>query len=133
MTSTATESKVSASFEELAAHLARLSHMRSVSALVAWDQETYMPPKGAPARAEQAALMASMMHELQTSPKTADLIAACEAEGRDAGSQEAAAVRLARREAAARPPRGQPARPPVDRLRCERHPDHRRRRRRSAS
>lgn len=73
--------------------------LRSVHALLNWDQETYMPPAGAPARAEQQALIASLEHERRTSPKLGDLIAACEADASiPADSPWAALVREMRRD-----------------------------------
>lgn len=41
----------------------------SVSYLLEWDQETYMPPKGSSVRAEQLELMASLSHQERTSKK----------------------------------------------------------------
>lgn len=39
-----------------------LSDISSVSAVLAWDQEVYMPPKGGPSRAKQMATMAAVFH-----------------------------------------------------------------------
>lgn len=52
----------------------------SIAALVSWDQETYMPPAGAKARAEQSSLLAGIIHERNTSPKLGDLLAQCQAD-----------------------------------------------------
>lgn len=41
--------------------------MESISYLLEWDQETYMPPAGASIRAEQLELMASLNHKEKTS------------------------------------------------------------------
>lgn len=41
----------------------------SISYLLEWDQETYMPPKGSGIRAEQIALMASLSHKERASKK----------------------------------------------------------------
>jgi carboxypeptidase Taq len=73
----------------------------SVSALLSWDQETYMPHAGAGARAEQQAIMAALVHERRTSPRVGELIAACEGDMSlvgDPASPTAAAVREFRRD-----------------------------------
>ena len=58
----------------------KASHLRSVAALLGWDQETYMPAGGANARAEQVALMAGLQHEMLTDKKLGDLIESCAAD-----------------------------------------------------
>lgn len=68
----------SAAYADLCAHLREAATLASVAALVGWDQETYMPPSAAEARAEQAALLARLVHERRTSPRVGELIAACE-------------------------------------------------------
>jgi carboxypeptidase Taq len=72
----------------------------SISALVSWDQETYMPPAGAKARAEQSSLLAGIIHERNTSPKLGDLIAQCEADNdlSDQATPEGANIREMRRD-----------------------------------
>ncbi len=55
------------------------ARLHSVGALIAWDQETYMPEGGADARASQGSLVARMHHELCTSKELGELISACEA------------------------------------------------------
>ncbi len=45
------------------------------SAVLGWDQETYMPPKGAEARGRQLATLASQAHELLTSDSYGKLLA----------------------------------------------------------
>jgi carboxypeptidase Taq len=72
----------------------------SISALVSWDQETYMPPAGAKARAEQSSLLAGIIHERNTSAKLGDLIAQCEADNdlSDQATPEGASIREMRRD-----------------------------------
>ena len=50
---------------------ADLSH---AAAVLEWDQEVYMPPKGADARGRQLATLASMAHELQTNEAFGNLL-----------------------------------------------------------
>ena len=46
---------VQKTYDVLMEHLRRLLALERVSELLSWDQETVMPPGGAPARAEHAA------------------------------------------------------------------------------
>jgi carboxypeptidase Taq len=50
----------------------------SMGSLLAWDQETYMPPKAGAYRAEQLGQIAGLTHRLSTSAEVGDWIAACE-------------------------------------------------------
>ncbi len=52
--------------------------VKSVGALLAWDQETYMPAGGAAIRAEQSATLATIAHAKATDPRIADLLDECE-------------------------------------------------------
>jgi len=56
----------------------RATALSSISQLLSWDQETYMPPAGAAFRAEQSSLMAELHHKHATDKRVGDLIAACE-------------------------------------------------------
>lgn len=67
-----------AAYTDLCTRLREVATLGSVSALLNWDQETYMPPAGAEGRAEQASLLASIAHERKTDPRIGELIAACE-------------------------------------------------------
>jgi carboxypeptidase Taq len=71
----------------------------SISSLISWDQETYMPKGGSAARAEQASILAGIVHERRTSRKIGDLISACESEASlMADARRAANVREMRRD-----------------------------------
>src|SRR4051794_13190778 len=52
--------------------------LQSATSLVSWDQETQMPPRGAPLRAEQMAMLSALVHERRTSPRLGELLAECE-------------------------------------------------------
>lgn len=52
---------------------------QSVSALLAWDQETVMPPAGASHRGKQLALMAGLVHEKLTARELSALLGEVEA------------------------------------------------------
>ena len=68
------------------------------ASLLRWDQTTYMPPGGAPARGRQLALLARLAHERLTDPEVGRLIDALEREIPAGDTEESAFVRLARRE-----------------------------------
>ena len=76
--------------------LAILSDVRAASAVLGWDQQTYMPPGGVAARAEQLATLGRLAHEMLVSDETGVLLDA--AGDPDPGSEDAAIVRLARRD-----------------------------------
>src|SRR5947207_10395819 len=73
--------------------------LRSCADVLGWDERTYMPPGGAPFRAEQMALLARMAHEMTTAPFIGELLARLEGSAivRDPDSLEAANVREIRR------------------------------------
>ena len=76
-------------YENLARYARKTATLGSVASLVGWDQETYLPPKGTPFRAEQMEMLAGMLHERNTSPKLGELIDA--AAGEVAGDDELSA------------------------------------------
>ena len=47
------------------------------SAILAWDQETYIPLKAVPERGEQLALLNSLAHKRLTSPRVGELLEQC--------------------------------------------------------
>lgn len=67
-------------YEELIG-LVKQSHLlNSTSALVSWDQEVMMPKGGLEHRSRQLAQLASLSHELATSPRIGELLDACESD-----------------------------------------------------
>ncbi|HYE57177.1 MAG TPA: carboxypeptidase M32, partial [Rhodothermales bacterium] len=87
-------------FQALRAHLAPVQDLKMAAAVLEWDQETFMPEGGATARAHQVATLRRLAHEAFTSPDTARLLAEAEraADGLDPHSDEAALVRVVRRD-----------------------------------
>jgi carboxypeptidase Taq len=51
--------------------------------LLQWDQETYMPPRGAEARGEQLAAIQAALHERLTSPRVAEALERAERDATD--------------------------------------------------
>ena len=84
----------------LRAHLATIADLRATTAILRWDQETYMPPRGAAGRAEQLGTLTRLLHELFVSSQTQALLAAAEGvlDQLDPDSDEAALVRMTRRD-----------------------------------
>jgi carboxypeptidase Taq len=82
---------------ELKARLAEVHHLEMASAVLGWDQETYMPPGGVEARAETRATLAKLSHQLFTSDETARALQNAEREGA-AKENDAAMLRIARRD-----------------------------------
>jgi carboxypeptidase Taq len=86
--------------EELRARLAEIYDLRAASALLTWDQSTYMPPGGSEARARQIALLERLAHEKLTDPALGRLLEDLQpyAESLPYGSDEAGLIRVTRRD-----------------------------------
>lgn len=78
---TTTAAKATATpYEQLRAAQHEVATLGSIGGLLGWDQETYMPHAAAAHRANQQAMIATLVHEKRTSPKIAELLAAAEAQ-----------------------------------------------------
>lgn len=86
-------------FAELRMWMGEICDLRRACAVLQWDQNTYMPPLGAPLRAEQLATLERIAHERLTSDHTGELLEAAQAEiaGVRADSIEARLVSETRR------------------------------------
>lgn len=67
----------SSSFHQLQARLQDVHNLRAAGAVLSWDQEVYMPPKGAAARGSQLSTLSAQAHRLFTAPETAKLFEEC--------------------------------------------------------
>ena len=56
-------------YEKYQEHMRKLADIRAALALMQWDQETYMPIKGADFRARQVATLSELAHEMATNEK----------------------------------------------------------------
>jgi len=88
------------SLADLKNRLFEIYDLNHAAALLRWDQATYMPPGGAPARGRQTALLSRIAHEKFTDAAVGKLI---EAAGRETASlpydsDDAALVRVTLRE-----------------------------------
>ena len=85
---------------ELKQRLKTIEDLHDAQNVLVWDQATHMPPGGAEARGRQLGLLSSLAHERLTDPAIGRLLDAVtpwsEAQGAD--SDEAALVRVARRD-----------------------------------
>jgi carboxypeptidase Taq len=86
--------------EQLKTRLGEIHDLNQANALLGWDQQTYMPPGGATARAEQLATLQRISHEMFSSDETGRLLdaAAEESASADPDSDEACLIKITRRE-----------------------------------
>lgn len=85
-------------WDRLLALSRELSLARSACGLLHWDEETFLPRKGAAWRAEQLAYLTGLAHRRWASPQTGEWISACEEAGFAPDSNEAVNTRWWRRE-----------------------------------
>ncbi len=87
-------------WQELKYRLAEVSNLRHASAVLGWDQQTCMPSRGAPARADQLATLDKIAHERFICDEIGELLDALEPEVArlDYVSDEASLIRVARRD-----------------------------------
>ncbi|HTS20197.1 MAG TPA: carboxypeptidase M32 [Casimicrobiaceae bacterium] len=92
--------RIDADFTELKQRLQTIEDLSDAQKVLVWDQATYMPPGGGEARGRQLALLSSMAHESLTDPAVGRLLDSVTpwAEAQGADSDEAALVRVARRD-----------------------------------
>ncbi|MEX0912857.1 MAG: carboxypeptidase M32, partial [Gemmatimonadota bacterium] len=87
-----------AAYDALRSELRETEVFASIGALLSWDQETMLPPRGTGLRAEQSAAVSQMVHERRTSERFGELLAACEEDpGLSADPVAAANLREIRR------------------------------------
>src|SRR3954469_6348705 len=58
----------------------KAADLNNAAAVLGWDQETYMPPKGYAARGRQLATLATQAHALVTSSEYGELLQALRAD-----------------------------------------------------
>ncbi len=80
-------------FEKLCKVTEEAYLLETLGGLANWDQETQLPREGHAFRAEQVAYVAGKQHQLMTSKRVGDLIAACEAEAGDGDGELAVQAR----------------------------------------
>jgi len=61
-------------FLELKTRLAEMHDLNKTAALLSWDQQTHMPPKGSAVRAEQRSTLSRLIHDKSTSDELGRLL-----------------------------------------------------------
>jgi len=56
----------------LTTRIGELDELAGISAIIGWDEQTYMPPAAAETRGRQSARMSQLMHERATSPEVGE-------------------------------------------------------------
>jgi carboxypeptidase Taq len=86
--------------EQLKKILAEVSDLYSATALLSWDQQTYMPPGGVVARGNQISTLSSLGHTIFVSDKVGSLLEELKPYGEslDAESDDACLIEVTRRE-----------------------------------
>lgn len=91
---------MTSTFETFKNYLAELTDLSKAQAVLFWDQRTMMPPKGAPARAEQLAALSRIIYEKATSDEVGRMLDALQSyeESLPYESDEASLIRVTRRD-----------------------------------
>ena len=61
-------------YKDYVTAMRKIADVKYASAVLQWDQETYLPAKGAGFRGQQLATLAEVAHELFVQDKTGDLL-----------------------------------------------------------
>ena len=91
---------MSESLTKLKRRMAQVARLGQAAGLLGWDQQTYMPPGAAAARAEQSATLSEFIHELFVGEETGALLAKAETEanGLAPDSDDARLLKVLRRD-----------------------------------
>lgn len=82
--------------QELKQRLQEVSDLQNAASLLNWDQSTYMPPGGAPARGRQMALLGRLAQEKFIDPAVGKLLDELEKADLEPESDDAALIRVTR-------------------------------------
>ena len=61
-----------ATYDQYKNSLQKIADLKNALAVLQWDQEVYLPPKGASFRGRQLASLSEQIHELSTDEKFGD-------------------------------------------------------------
>jgi len=81
-------------YDELIRRSHELTTLGSCSAILGWDEQTYMPPGAATHRGSQMALLAGLHHERATDPRIGDLLLIVEGSSLVSDHESVAAVNI---------------------------------------
>lgn len=82
----------------LKAKLKDIHNLYNAAAVLGWDQQVFMPPGGAEARAEQLATLSKIAHEMLTTPEVGALLDDLAGADFDYDSNEASLIRVVKRD-----------------------------------
>ncbi|MBS1706007.1 MAG: carboxypeptidase M32 [Armatimonadetes bacterium] len=82
---------------QLKSRMEQLNALHAATAIMDWDQQTYMPKGGASARAQHLGILSQLAHETFTDDSTGELLEGAKAEI-EPGSNDAAIVRNVKRD-----------------------------------
>lgn len=85
-------------YKELVQRLRDIYDLRSAQAVLEWDMETYMPPKGGDARSRQMGLLAALAHEKLADPRLGELLEGCKEHEAGFAEEQRAVVREVKRD-----------------------------------
>ena len=87
-------------FTELKTRMAAIWDLEKSQAVLSWDRDTKLPPKGTPARTRQISTLSRLIHEQLTSPEVGQLLEELIPwlDELDFDSDQAALIRLVQRE-----------------------------------
>jgi carboxypeptidase Taq len=85
-------------YQKLVERFKEVQLLRSTSAILEWDEQTYLPKKAVQYRADQLSYLASKAHLLSTAPEVGEWLSACERAGYPQDADEAPNVYHWRRE-----------------------------------
>src|ERR1700722_5044429 len=81
-------------YDELVSRAREQSLLGSCSAVLSWDEQTYMPTGGAAHRGGQMALLAGLYHDRATDPRVGELLSVVEDSPLVASPESVAAVNV---------------------------------------
>lgn len=86
--------------DQLRRRLGDVHNLNRASAVLGWDQQTYMPPGGAPARAEQLSTLSCLSHDIFIADETGELLeqASAELNGSSPDSDDVKLIEVAQRD-----------------------------------
>lgn len=90
--------KQETAFKELVAELTRIRTLRSITSILGWDEQVYLPSASADLRAAQLAELGELIHREASSASLGKKIEALEAFGEALGFDERRVVEVARRD-----------------------------------
>ena len=83
---------IQSAYDELIRRTREQALLGSCSAVLGWDEQTYMPTGGAALRGDQMALLAGLTHERATDPRIGELLSIVEGSSLTAEPRSATAV-----------------------------------------